>query len=217
LTCADGAGSAAHADLASQLACRTYCEVAEKLFREGEGEVLFTETGQIAAFAEVRAALLARAEGLEVPIRELACTLLVAVVGERRASFVQLGDGAIVTLKGEAYTCVFWPDGGEYANQTNFLSEEHFAEHLLFAVSDALVDEIALLTDGLQRLALNFEARDAFSPFFRGLFGPLRAADEPDELYVDFLGFLRSEKVNSRTDDDKTLVLATRRGETDET
>jgi len=211
LVCADGAGSASHAEIGSQLACTTYCDSVEKLLLDRDGEQLFTREGQLSLFVRVRAALVSKAAELEVSVRELACTLLTAIVGPDSASLTQLGDGAIVIGAENAYHCAFWPDGGEYANQTNFLSEEDFGKHLLFSRLDERVDEIALMTDGLQRLALNFESRDAHSPFFAGFFSALRGAEQPDELYPDFITFLKSPKVNSRTDDDKTLILATRR------
>ena len=70
--------------------------------------------------------------------------------------------------------------------------------------------ECALLTDGLQLLALNFAKRSAHTAFFAPFFTTLRAAPEPTDLVVDLRAFLDSSSVNSRTDDDKTLLLATR-------
>jgi len=72
------------------------------------------------------------------------------------------------------------------------------------------IQEVALLTDGLQMLALNFAARKPHAPFFEPLFTALRGAVSPDDLVVPLRAFLDSDAVNSRTDDDKTLVLATR-------
>lgn len=65
---------------------------------------------------------------LEVGLRDLACTILLAIVGADAAVFAQLGDGAIITGEGDHYTPVFWPPAGEYANVTDFLTDADFAE-----------------------------------------------------------------------------------------
>jgi hypothetical protein len=70
------------------------------------------------------------------------------------------------------------------------------------------VDEVALLTDGLQSLALRFASREAHGPFFEPMFERLRGPEQPSES--ELAAFLGSGPVNARTDDDKTLVLATR-------
>jgi hypothetical protein len=64
------------------------------------------------------------------------------------------------------------------------------------------------LTDGLQRLALDFTARTPHLPFFQPLFAALRAAPDVESLAGPFREFLDSQRINERTDDDKTLVLA---------
>jgi hypothetical protein len=70
----------------------------------------------------------------------------------------------------------------------------------------------ALWPDGLQRLTLNFGDRTVHAPFFAPLFGALRAARESqaDTLDEALRRMLASEAINTRTDDDKTLVLAVR-------
>ena len=71
---------------------------------------------------------------------------------------------------------------------------------------------MALLTDGLQGLALRFASREAHGPFFEPMFARLRreARRGLDGLHGELARFLDSPAVNQRTDDDKTLVLATR-------
>jgi hypothetical protein len=70
-----------------------------------------------------------------------------------------------------------------------------------------------MFSDGLQRLALVYESQTAYTPFFEPMFSVLRKADLAacDTLSDQLARFLSSPKVNERTDDDKTLVLATRR------
>jgi hypothetical protein len=76
------------------------------------------------------------------------------------------------------------------------------------------VAQVALFTDGLERLALDFMTRRAFTPFFTSMFRSL-PSDLPGrhkQLSQALRAFLDSSVVTARTDDDKTLVMA-RQGE----
>ncbi len=86
----------------------------------------------------------------------------------------------------------------------------------LGALDQPIVD-VAILTDGLERIALDFQQRVAHPSFFAAMFGAVRSlppgdAAEAAAASADLVGFLGSARVNERTSDDKTLVLATRRG-----
>lgn len=157
-------------------------------------------------------AALAAEEGHEVG--DYACTLLGAVIGRAAAAYLQIGDGAIVVSTEEPgeYGWVFWPQHGEYANSTCFLTQDGAAEVMLFDAGGPAVDEVALFSDGIERLVLDHAARTVHSPAFRPIFGWLVGTEpgtraEPSAALAAFLG---SDRVNARTDDDKTLVMATR-------
>jgi hypothetical protein len=203
---ADGAGSASHAEIGATLACDEFVKRIEEL----RPDQSFNRDGMIALFSEVRSIVLTEADRLSVRHRELACTALLAVIGPDFGAFAQVGDGAIVYGQGEDHRVVFWPQPGEYANTTDFLTDIAFKETIRFdTVVDPIVD-VAVLTDGLQRLALDFTSSTPFPGFFRPLFDELRAAADPEFLLEPFRKFLDSDRVNNRTDDDKTLVLAVR-------
>jgi hypothetical protein len=142
--------------------------------------------------------------------RQFAATLLLAVVGETAARFAQIGDGAIVVQDDGGYRPVFWPKSHEYVNATNFLTDGDWKGATAFAGRDSRLDELALLTDGLQPLCLDYTAKAAYRPFFSPMFCPLREANSGSDLLTDLRQFLDSPQVNERTDDDKTLILATR-------
>ncbi|MFO0852688.1 MAG: protein phosphatase 2C domain-containing protein [Gemmataceae bacterium] len=204
---ADGAGSASHSDVGAQLVCDQFVWQVQDV----EPVTLFAQEGMAAVFAAVRESLVAEAGRLGLPPRELACTALVAVVGPEGAAFAQVGDGAIVVGDGTGYRAVFWPDPAEYANATDFLTDDRHANALRFEATAGPVVDVAVLTDGLQRVALDFAARRPHEPFFRPLFDRLRDTPDPDSLHDPFRAFLDSPRVNERTDDDKTLVLLARR------
>lgn len=211
VACSDGAGSAGLSQEGSALACRRFVEVACEAL-EREGAAALTEPEVIRGwYRQVRQALEEEASRREVALRELSCTLLTAVVGEHAAVFAQVGDGAIVVRQGEGYVPVFWPQVGEYANTTWFVTSPDL-ERVLQVRSGEAVDEVALFTDGLQMMALHFATRSVHRPFFEPLFAALRGAAHPEDLVVPLRAFLDSPAVNERTDDDKTLMLAIREG-----
>ena len=212
LTAADGAGSAAQARAGAELACQTLlAECATWLAQTPAAE--WTRAVAETLIERVRTALSQRAAETGLPVREFACTLLGAVLADDHALFLQIGDGAIVIGTGDDYWPVFWPQAGEYANETYFATDAGVAARLEFAASVEPVAEIALLTDGLQPLALHYQTRQAHAPFFRPLFQRLRTASAPgcpNELQTALERFLDTPALNQRTHDDKTLILATR-------
>ena len=209
---ADGAGTSERAPEGARLACEAVLEQA-RLWAGGKANLsTFGREGFLPWLdhARRRIAEAARAEGRES--RDFSCTLLVALVDEAQAVFFQIGDGAIVYRDRErAYVPALWPQSGEYANCTWFVTDDDAAGRVQ-AVAAAGVHEVALLTDGLQGLALRFSARKAHGPFFEPMFARLRRerAGQSRSLLGELRTFLASAPVNQRTDDDKTLVLATR-------
>lgn len=209
---ADGAGSAERSEVGSGIACASL--VARMIETLQHCEVVELEAADAESWlAGVRTEIDACAARENSDIRQFACTILGCAIGERAAVFFQIGDGAIVASEGDGLHPVFWPEAGEYANMTRFLTDSDFAAHLFFARRDAAVDEVALFSDGLQRLALVFEDRSVHAPFFDPMLQQLRGQPAgPAEVFVlPLLRFLSSDAVNARTDDDKSLVLATRR------
>lgn len=212
LACADGAGSASASEVGADLACRTFIDRAMALLAEPDA-ALVEQTGRVLA-AAIHQALIACAAERKLPPRELACTFLGAVVTETAWLCIHVGDGALVLADPAAeggYACAFWPDSGEYHNTTHFISDERYAEHLHISRGDGRVLELAMLTDGLQMLALDYANRRPHAPFFHSLFRPLRAAADSGSLRHALRRLMDSPAVNARTDDDKTLILVTQR------
>ena len=169
--------------------------------------------------SRVRSEIRDRADTDNLSPREFACTILGAAVGYDRVAFFQIGDGAIVVsnrAEPDDYGWVFWPQHGEFANQTNFITQDNANEVLEFELEERCVDEIAVFTDGLERLVLDLQEKTAHAPFFRTLFGWL-VKTEPAAVGEDIPAsqvvgrYLGSKQINDRTDDDKTLILASRR------
>jgi hypothetical protein len=213
---ADGAGSAARAEDGARLACSLLLDEVSTLFGTG-GEVRDVTPALIGCWlARFQHEVAVRAEADALTARDFACTVLGVVVGLDCAVFLQIGDGAIVVAprdEPDGYSWIFWPQRGEYENQTWFATDDAAQDRLAYDIVEHPVDEVALFTDGLQRLALHFASQTAHAPFFRGMFAPLRSvsAGHAERLSIALAAFLDSRSVNDRTDDDKTLVLASRR------
>jgi protein phosphatase 2C-like protein len=208
IACADGAGSASEGGLGAAVACQAFCQLA----RDGlSGDLRVAHLDEMRVlqwYRQVRDELAEEASQRNIRLRELACTLLTAVLSPRVGVFAQVGDGAIVVGADGAYQAVTWPTSGEYANETTFITADTFEKAFECVRWQAPISEVALLTDGLQRLALSYANKSVHAPFFTPMFQALLAAEVPDLLSPGLERFLDSPAVNERTDDDKTLVLA---------
>ena len=210
LACADGAGSARFAEIGAAHSCQTLIRLVQQDLAEGLQVTAIERDTAVSWFLRLRELLERQANALDTHPGQLACTLLLAVVSEDVGVFVQIGDGALVCLQGEDYRPVFWPQTGEYANTTHFVTDPDFETHLAFELRRERIDELALFSDGLQMLALHFATRSAHQPFFRPMFERLRSATPGERLPELLRQFLTSPAVTARSDDDKTLILATR-------
>ena len=200
---ADGAGSASRSELGARVAADAAAEFVLRSWQSGHCADIVRE-----ALVFGRASLL-EAAGDGDP-SELATTLTVVMADGARVATAQVGDGAVVVRKADRYELLGPVERGEFLNETCFLTSSAWEEELRVDVistneDEQEVDGIAVMTDGLQLLALGLPAGDPHPGFFRPMFDWLaQQTPDPDELTA----FLQSERVCARTDDDKTLVLA---------
>ena len=216
LVASDGAGSASLADVGSKLACQTFAKLVATYLESG-GAVEKIRRPLVArwiAGVVYRLAMRAKADGFEC--QDYACTLLAAIVGAEATAFIQVGDGAMVVSReaADVWNYVFWPQHGEFANTTNFITSDNVFEALDFELSAEPVEEIAIFTDGLENLVLNQADRAVHAPFFDSIFQSVRrstAAGHDAALSRDLEKYLATARIAERTSDDKTLILASRR------
>ncbi len=221
LVASDGAGSATHAAVGSELSCQTFARlVAAYLAAGGAVEKIGRPlVARWIAGVVYRLAMRAKADGFEC--QDYACTLLAAIASDQATAFIQVGDGAIVVSSAAAggWNYVFWPQHGEFANTTNFVTSDNVLEALDFEVRAQPVEEIAIFTDGLENLVLNQAERAVHAPFFDSIFQSVRrstAAGHDAVLSRDLEKYLATPKIAERTSDDKTLILASRQRTTRE-
>ena len=202
--CSDGAGSAEYSHVGSKAAVEQFLDEMTQL------ESIPTREQMVSWVDAARERVLHEAESQAATPRQLACTFLAAIVGDEWAAFAQIGDGVIVFDGPDGYELAFWPDNGEYANTTRFLTYDDYQRHLRVEILQRRISEFALLTDGLQMLALDYGEARVHDRFFRPLFSTVRNGPDEQILKTALLEFMGSKRVNERTDDDKTLILATR-------
>lgn len=209
---ADGAGSAEKADRGASIVVTSVAAYLRAGVRARRRD--FSELAREAAL-HARAALVIEADAAGDELRKYASTLLAAIVTPHGGAAIQIGDGVIVVGEGEgAWSWVFWPQRGEFANTTYFLTDANAEQQLECSALTDRVESIALMTDGLEVLALNYQQRAVHEPFFQGAFAPLQSSSghaEINELSTALTEFLSSPRVAQRTDDDVSLVLATRK------
>jgi hypothetical protein len=208
---ADGAGSAKFSDTGATIACNTVLENATAHYDAHSGQFDNLNREDILRWCDdARTRIKSEASIRECNCREFASTLCVVIAAPDCSVFFQIGDGAIIVGNHGIYGVVFWPQSGEYANSTNFLTADDYQDRLDFLTTTSRCSNVALFTDGLERLALRFDSQTPHGPFFDPLFRALRSASDLDGLNVGLRQFLASDSVQVRSDDDKTLILATR-------
>jgi hypothetical protein len=212
----DGAGSAQYAEVGSKTAVDTAIRLVETYLKTGGAVSEATRELAASWFAEVQRSILKMAEEFGSSIREFGCTLLVAIIAEEFAAFIQVGDGAMVVADGinDNWSYIFWPQHGEYANSTNFVTSSNFLAVMEFELVNRRIESFASFSDGIERLVLHHATKSVYAPFFNSMLIPveqLSALGLSRSGSESLAKFLNSEAVCERTDDDKTLVLATRR------
>jgi len=205
----DGAGSAKYSDVGADIVSsglRT--RIAQFVSEYGSTEI--TPAVMHEWIIELRQRVCHQAEAQALDPREFACTLVFVIASEDHTIFGQIGDGAIVFKdRNNEINVALWPDNGEYANHTFFVTQDDSHNRLQYRRHVGITDFI-VFSDGLQRLALNEIDKTAHRGFFEPLINMVRASTNIQSTELGLDAFLRSERVNKRTDDDKSIVIACR-------
>ena len=214
---ADGAGSASRSDEGSRIAADAAVDaIADGISRQPEAAFDEHPAESIARDAVKRARIELERYGQchEVQDRELASTLIVAFASNDLMTAAQVGDGAVIAFNvqsAEAKT-LCEAHSGEYANETTFVTSCSRPDEIAFVghASGHDYDALALITDGLQNLALNMPEREAFMGFWSPMLNDLVQTDEPEAVPDRLRDFIGGERVQSRTSDDVTIAIAAR-------
>ncbi len=215
----DGAGSALNSHFGSKLAVQVIVEVLEKEVakRNSDNDMALMPDVISDAIAEARARLgdnLQKDETLE----DYHCTVVGIVANEQGSVFFHVGDGlgiaSTADIDKKQQTVDYWrktqlslPENGEYANETFFITQENWREHLRCIVISNPIDVIVLASDGPMALLLQSgKPNNGFIDVVLEHLGRTDAQDERD-TYVDRI--LSASEVDAITSDDKSLLVAT--------
>ncbi len=205
----DGAGSASHGRYGAAIAARMLSTRAQN-WLEAHGALPAAEEVEIWV-AAVRS-MIASVAIAPLTVSDFATTLVMAISDGQSVLTAHIGDGVIVARLREesAFMALSWPDNGDYAATTYFLTD--LVPRLRIGVTNGIaIDSLAVLTDGIERLALDFTDCVAHEGFFTAIFAPVAASSKCGcnrQLSRQLHAFLQSDGVTMRTDDDKTLILA---------
>jgi hypothetical protein len=209
----DGAGSASLSRFGSRIVTRSFCRSALRFAqRGGRPKDLDSEVAG-EWLDDIRDRIEEASLRESVPRRSFAATLVGCMIQNEGVTIVHVGDGACaLRLRDEPdWRVPSWPAQGEFASTTYFVTDDpEPAKNVQYLGGDII--EVALFSDGLERLALDFATKTAYAPFFDSMFGgfPKEGLGRDKELSQQLRAFLGSPKVTDRTDDDKTLIMARR-------
>jgi serine/threonine protein phosphatase PrpC len=206
----DGAGSSSHGGIGAALTSRHLSQAAKVAVK---GSPLEIGDDQIIDWVDsCRDRIAATAKRHSLTPREFATTVVMIVTNGRESLVLHIGDGAIVgrDKATHRWTVLSWPENGEYASTTYFITDEAGAKARISRHTQP-IDRLAVFTDGIERLALDLAATVPHEPFFGNISEPV-ANSKAKWLDKDLSGklgqYLSSDTINARTDDDKTLILA---------
>lgn len=165
-------------------------------------------------FGEARARLegLASDEGCDLD--EFATTLAVVVITDDAAEVGQVGDTiAVVRDEGGALRAIAPAEKFEYANETTFLSGRSWRDHLrVERLASSSISGVALSTDGLRfKILDDLTEGTPFAPFFEDVFAWFDSDAATPDAVARFI-----DRLDDQSGDDKTLVVAARRGTCDQ-
>jgi hypothetical protein len=205
----DGAGSALKGGEGAEIAIQAVARFVEEKFSKGQVPQLDNSAAS-EILSAVRFEIASAAKSSQLSMRDFACTLLGLVSTLECTLVFQIGDGGIVLNTADGLELAVVPMSGEYANMTHFVTDDDAISALTTKTYRGPVVQAAVFSDGLQRLLLDLSTNTPHLPPFVTLFDTMSKAsdDQEDQLQAALLRFLNSDRVNQRTDDDKTLVLA---------
>ncbi len=164
LAVSDGAGSKKYSQYGSEIASKSVCEY---LVKEFDNLYLSCETygkskGEIeesrklvrdSIFNYVKKKIIEKADELQVPQDELACTLLFVAMKDEKIMIGHIGDGVICGLfnsgADESLRVISHPENGEQINITFFMTDPDAVEHLRIT-TDRMTNltGVMLMSDG---------------------------------------------------------------------
>ncbi len=164
-----------------------------------------------AGLHEALAKLFTEPGSVHLDTADLHTTLLLAIITGSGLAAGNIGDGwLVVRREGQEPQCLACPAPPEQANETFFLDSPGALDDAVYdCVAADDIDALALMSDGAARFAVDLAKGTPSANLFKKLFAFGADSERARcEKEAELSEFLRSERVCTATDDDKTIVLA---------
>ncbi|MBF0524431.1 MAG: protein phosphatase 2C domain-containing protein [Deltaproteobacteria bacterium] len=205
---ADGAGRVKYSSHGAALAVKTTLQ----MLAQADWKPITSEEETRAVFLKVLDAVgrafSSRAGRAGWLVNDMACTLLAFVATPDWLAAMQVGDGAmVVRTAGGEYELLFTPDKGEYVNTTTFVTSANAGREMQTRMIRRPPVFICAASDGLEHVSIRYRDWTPHQPFFAPLEKYIASQPNKNQANIDFLDFLDSDRLNAKTDDDKTMIL----------
>lgn len=207
---ADGAGSAEFGGQGASIICRAVGSQARSAFRDGGG---LPDDEAIWSWLDIaRDRIQLAAMRRERTARDFAATLVMVMASDHAVITAHVGDGAVVARvkDGAKWTVLSPPQHGEYASTTYFVTDDPQPALRIGRLPNRF-DALAAFSDGIENLVIDSGTGEPSAAFFSPMAKPLNASTaigEDTALSRSLAAFLASDRLNERTDDDKSLIVA---------
>ena len=212
----DGAGSASHSDQGARMGSEYVTKALIEAVRSHRVD-LYRDAAALRELLEIKIRelreqlLTGNADSSQLDLSAFHATLVGLIFHPEGGFFFHIGDGAALALNAEHTKTVAFsaPENGEYADQTYFYTMDNWKEHLRITPVSNLAHTFLLMSDGTMPFCLN-RIHDHVEPKF---FQPVDKYLTQDDVSTDMgsqalLKTLSSDRANSISKDDKTLVWA---------
>lgn len=206
----DGAGSARFGGQGASIVCRAFASQARNVLRSARE---LPDDEMIWSWLDMaRDRIHVAAKKRELNARDFAATLVMVIASQAYIITAHIGDGAIVARdRGNSQWGVLSkPYHGEYASTTHFVTDDPQPALRIGRCANQF-NAIAAFSDGIENLVLDSVTGAASAAFFAPMARPLDVSATSGRdcaLSRSLALFLDSERLNERTDDDKTLIVA---------
>ncbi len=203
----DGAGTAKFGAYGAWLVCRFLTVRFRKWLSENAS--VPDDESLVGWIDDLRDQIAVIAERRNSTPRQFAATLVAVLIAPEEVLTINIGDSAVVGRHGSEWEVLCWPENGEYASTTYFVTDEP-EPRLNLNRQPRKHDAFALFSDGVGDLALSHMEQIAHSQFFEPMMRPVDVSagtGRLPELSEKLRAYLAGTSICERTDDDKTLIL----------
>lgn len=206
----DGAGSASHGGKGAAIVCRTFSVEIRNFLKEHDRLPVEADINFWLDLARDR--IIFASTNRSLTPRDFAATMVLVVTNGKDLIVAHVGDGCAVIKDSSTglWHAPTWPDHGEYASTTFFVTDD-IEVKLRIREYSGDIGSVAIFSDGLERLVLDFANKVPSDGFFEAMVKPINAGfrkGKNKELSLALARYLDSDSVNERTDDDKSLIIA---------